>query len=393
MKYYPLEAVDHMEATEPPMITLNMMKEKGLCDQDATIEDLHDYVYGLLFFSPNYEGKFKKWNHEIMYDQRVNRIFFPMYSMKQIKERQTEWKDVLSTNIVLSMWSQFKMVYKIDNDFFHEIKQTENIITSKETFDKLPFKCFFIDLTEVDNIANFKGAWVYITKDSIDGKEVYGVNIYMVQNDNFTFFTYYSWYKFTDEEPEIEWHSKDLPKSNFIARTFVGKDDLMTKDIRSLLDNPTDFTKDGLIDVTLDMRDEYDPREDIVITIFQIMSFIAIDASDVRENATTKSTYKPHKEGSRIKNKFSEIRMWDVGVQYGKAIRVAKQEYKKHIEKENGSIQTKDRKPVRPHIRRAHWHKYRVGEGRKETKTLWLAPVYVCGSGKEIPVTIREVKK
>lgn len=393
MKYYPLEAVDHMEATEPPMITLNMMKEKGLCDQDATIEDLHDYVYGLLFFSPNYEGKFKKWNHEIMYDQRVNRIFFPMYSMKQIKERQTEWKDVLSTNIVLSMWSQFKMVYKIDNDFFHEIKQTENIITSKETFDKLPFKCFFIDLTEVDNIANFKGAWVYITKDSIDGKEVYGVNIYMVQNDNFTFFTYYSWYKFTDEEPEIEWHSKDLPKSNFIARTFVGKDDLMTKDIRSLLDNPTDFTKDGLIDVTLDMRDEYDPREDIVITIFQIMSFIAIDASDVRENATTKSTYKPHKEGSRIKNKFSEIRMWDVGVQYGKAIRVAKQEYKKHIEKENGSIQTKDRKPVRPHIRRAHWHKYHVGEGRKEIKTLWLAPVYVCGSGKEIPVTIREVKK
>lgn len=393
MKYYPLEAVDHMEATEPPMITLNMMKEKGLCDQDATIEDLHDYVYGLLFFSPNYEGKFKKWNHEIMYDQRVNRIFFPMYSMKQIKERQTEWKDVLSTNIVLSMWSQFKMVYKIDNDFFHEIKQTENIITSKETFDKLPFKCFFIDLTEVDNIANFKGAWVYITKDSIDGKEVYGVNIYMVQNDNFTFFTYYSWYKFTDEEPEIEWHSDDLPKSDFIARTFVGEDDLMTKDIRSLLDNPTDFTKDGLIDVTLDMRDEYDPREDIVITIFQIMSFIAIDASDVRENATTKSTYKPHKEGSRIKNKFSEIRMWDVGVQYGKAIRVAKQEYKKHIERENGSIQTKDRKPVRPHIRRAHWHKYRVGEGRKETKTLWLAPVYVCGSGKEIPVTIREVKK
>lgn len=393
MKYYPLEAVDHMEATEPPMITLNMMKEKGLCDQDATIEDLHDYVYGLLFFSPNYEGKFKKWNHEIMYDQRVNRIFFPMYSMKQIEERQTEWKDVLSTNIVLSMWSQFKMVYKIDNDFFHEIKQTENIITSKETFDKLPFKCFFIDLTEVDNIANFKGAWVYITKDSIDGKEVYGVNIYMVQNDNFTFFTYYSWYKFTDEEPEIEWHSEDLPKSNFIARTFVGEDDLMTKDIRSLLNNPTDFTKDGLIDVTLDMRDEYDPRESIVISIFQIMSFIAIDASDVNENATTKSTYRPHKEGSKIKNKFSEVRMWDVGVQYGKAIRVAKREYKKHIERENDSVESKDRKPVRPHIRRAHWHKYHVGEGRKQTKTLWLAPVYVCGSGKEIPVTIREVKK
>jgi hypothetical protein len=383
-----------MLETEPPEKTLQMMKDKDMCDPDATVADLEDYAFDLFFFTPEYKGKFEKWNNEIMYNTRVNKLFFPMYSMKDFDQRSTEWKDVLTTNIVLSAWMKFKMVYKIDNDFFHEIKQTENLITSKEMFDKLPFKCFFIDLTEVDNIANFKGAWVYITTDDIHGnKDFYSVNIYMVQNDNFTFFTYYSWYKFTDEQQEVEWHSDDLPKSDFIARTFVGEDDLMTKDIRSLLNNPTDFTKDGLIDVTLDMRDEYDPRESIVISIFQIMSFIAIDASDVNENATTKSTYKPHKEGSKIKNKFSEVRMWDVGVQYGKAIRVAKREYKKHIEKENDSVESKDRKPVRPHIRRAHWHKYHVGEGRKQTKTLWLAPVYVCGNGKEIPVTIREVKK
>lgn len=394
MKYYPLECVDRMLETEPPEKTLQMMKDKDMCDPDSTVADLEDYAFDLFFFTPEYKGKFEKWNNEIMYNTMVNKLFFPMYSMKDFDQRSTEWKDVLTTNIVLSTWMKFKMVYKIDNDFFHEIKQTENLITSKEMFDKLPFKCFFIDLTEVDNIANFKGAWVYITTDDIHGnKDFYSVNIYMVQNDNFTFFTYYSWYKFTDEQQEVEWHSDDLPKSDFIARTFVGEDDLMTKDIRSLLNNPTDFTKDGLIDVTLDMRDEYDPRESIVISIFQIMSFIAIDASDVNENATTKSTYRPHKEGSKIKNKFSEVRMWDVGVQYGKAIRVAKREYKKHIERENDSVESKDRKPVRPHIRRAHWHKYHVGEGRKQTKTLWLAPVYVCGNGKEIPVTIREVKK
>lgn len=394
MKYYPLECVDRMLETEPPEKTLQMMKDKDMCDPDSTVADLEDYAFDLFFFTPEYKGKFEKWNNEIMYNTMVNKLFFPMYSMKDFDQRSTEWKDVLTTNIVLSTWMKFKMVYKIDNDFFHEIKQTENLITSKEMFDKLPFKCFFIDLTEVDNIANFKGAWVYITTDDIHGnKDFYSVNIYMVQNDNFTFFTYYSWYKFTDEQQEVEWHSDDLPKSDFIARTFVGEDDLMTKDIRSLLNNPTDFTKDGLIDITLDMRDEYDPRESIVISIFQIMSFIAIDASDVNENATTKSTYRPHKEGSKIKNKFSEVRMWDVGVQYGKAIRVAKREYKKHIKRENDSVESKDRKPVRPHIRRAHWHKYHVGEGRKQTKTLWLAPVYVCGNGKEIPVTIREVKK
>jgi hypothetical protein len=122
------------------------------------------------------------------------------------------------------------------------------------------------------------------------------------------------------------------------------------------------------------------------------MQFIAIDASDVTENPITKQTYKQPKEGQKPKNKFSEIRMWDVGIRYGKAIHVAKQEYEKQIARENAE-NNKNRKPVRPHVRRAHWHKYKVGKGRQETKIVWLAPIYVCGSGKEIPVTIREVKK
>ena len=410
MKYYPLECVDRMLEVEPPEKTLQMLKDKGMCDPDVTVADFEDYAFDLFFFMPEYKGKFEKWNNEIMYNTTINRFFFPMYSMKDVGQRSTEWKDMLTTNLVLSIWMKSKMVYKIDNDFFHEIKQTENLITSKEMFDKLPFKCFFIDLTEVDNIANFKGAWVYITRDDVHGsKDFYSVNIYMVQNDNFTFFTYYSWYKFTDEQQEIEWHSDDLPKSDFIARSFVDiskvnlnktqkeieqeEQEAIMKLFREAINNQIE--PENLVELTVDMTDDYDPRQDIVISIFQIMSFIAIDASDVNENTTTKSTYRPHKEGSRIKNKFSEIRMWDVGIRYGKAIRVAKQEYKKHIEreKENNSVESKDRKPVRPHIRRAHWHKYHVGKDRKEIKTLWLAPVYVCGNGKEIPVTIREVKK
>ena len=85
--------------------------------------------------------------------------------------------------------------------------------------------------------------------------------------------------------------------------------------------------------------------------------------------------------------------MWDVGIQYGKAIRVAKKEYKKRIrEEEDKAVERKERKPIRPHVRRAHWQRYHIGKGRKETKMLWIAPVYVCG-GTEIPVTIREIKK
>ncbi len=91
--------------------------------------------------------------------------------------------------------------------------------------------------------------------------------------------------------------------------------------------------------------------------------------------------------------------MWDVGVQYGKAIRVAKREYQKHVERfkkesaEQSDTKVTIRKPVRPHIRHAHWHKYLVGKGRKEAKYNWIAPVYVGCHGKEVPVTIREIQK
>ncbi len=399
MKYYPLECVDRVQEMEGPEQSLAMIKDHHLCDEDATIQDLHDYAYGITFFTPEYHGKFEKWNQHIMFDQTINKIFFPMYPMTNFDQRQTEWKDILTTNLVLDMWSKFKMVYKIDNDFFHELKHTDNIITSKSVFENLPFNCFFIDLTEVQHISDFRGAWVYIYKDPRPDKDFYCVNIYMVKGDEYTFFTYYSWYKFREDTQEVEWKPEDLPKADFIARTFVDNKDVKSnskkeKEILDMINSSDrkDIDNYDLFDIST-IIDDYDPRNDIVVTIFQILSFIAIDASDVSENENTKQTYRPRKEGSRIKNKFSEIRMWDVGVRYRKAIRVAKQEYKRQIEKENGSKEyTKDRKPTRPHIRRAHWHRYRVGEGRKILKPVWLAPIYVCGT-KEIPVTIREIKK
>lgn len=381
MKYYPLEVVDHMSQSEEPEMILQSMKDRDLCDKDATVEDLHNYTFGLDFFNPKYDGKFKKWNDVAMYDVFSNKLLFPMIKMENIDQRQTEWKDIISIGQVLDMWKRFKMVYKIDSDFFHEIKNTENLITSAEIFTKLPFDCFYIDLNEVSDISDFRGAWVYVHhEDNGLFDQFIGVNVYMVRSDDFTFFTYYSWYNFTLQN-EIQWKPDDLPESDFVARSLAFDD----SEVNGISCKAISDRFDAIAD--------HDPRKEIITTIFQIMSFIAFDASDIEENSVTKSTYKPLKENSVIKNKFSEVRMWDIGVRYGKAIRLAKKEYKQHIEKLNGSHDyPKDRKPTRPHVRRAHWHKYCVGKGRTQTKILWIAPVYVCGN-HEIPVTIREIKK
>lgn len=378
MKYYPLEIVDQLQAANDPASILVSLKEQGMCEEDATVEDLYDYAFGFSFFHADYVGKFQKWNYTTRNNTELNKLYFPMFKMSDYEARATEWKDILSIGLTLEQWSKFKMVYKIDNDFFHEIKTTDNIITSLQMFRDIPFTCFYIDLSDVQNISDFRGVFVNLVQDSKTG--FIGTNLYMVKGDEQTFFTYYSWYNFNETE-ELEWKPNDLPDSEFVARSIgLKEDDLLA----SFLNSDTGYVK----------VDEYDPRSEIIVAVFQIMSFIAIDASDVNENPTTKQTYKQPSNGSKIKNKFSEIRMWDVGIRYGKAIRTAKKEYEKHLRehKESNNNESKERKPTRPHIRRPHWHKYKVGVGRKDTKTLWLGPIYVCGT-HEIPVTIREIKK
>lgn len=46
------------------------------------------------------------------------------------------------------------------------------------------------------------------------------------------------------------------------------------------------------------------------------------------------------------------------------------------------------------HIRRAHWHTFRIGAGRKKTRVKWLAPILVNPSEAEPEtLTINKVKK
>lgn len=49
------------------------------------------------------------------------------------------------------------------------------------------------------------------------------------------------------------------------------------------------------------------------------------------------------------------------------------------------------RKSPIPHFRRAHWHKFWVGEGRNTLKVKWIEPVFV-GQGPSSNATIHKIK-
>lgn len=51
-------------------------------------------------------------------------------------------------------------------------------------------------------------------------------------------------------------------------------------------------------------------------------------------------------------------------------------------------------RPPVMHIRRAHWHSFRIGKGRKGLKVKWLPPIVVNAGGEEIDLlTINKVQK
>ena len=64
----------------------------------------------------------------------------------------------------------------------------------------------------------------------------------------------------------------------------------------------------------------------------------------------------------------SSPRLWDIGLKIGEQLRNAQSA-------ERGPAG--ERFSPAPHLRRAHWHTYRVGPGRMESRLRWLSPTLV----------------
>lgn len=80
-----------------------------------------------------------------------------------------------------------------------------------------------------------------------------------------------------------------------------------------------------------------------------------------------------------------KVKTWDVAYRLGAAFRQARSEASGEGGGEGG-------RTVRAHVRRAHWHLYRVGRGRQESVLKWLPPIPVAFGGDELPAVVRRVR-
>lgn len=98
------------------------------------------------------------------------------------------------------------------------------------------------------------------------------------------------------------------------------------------------------------------------------------------------------KRGATIKDKYSEIRKWDVGIRIGAAIR----QKSASVEKGESIKTASGHSSPRPHMRRGHWHHYWTGPRNvSENRRLilkWLSPMAVAATPEDTPIVIHEIK-
>lgn len=123
-------------------------------------------------------------------------------------------------------------------------------------------------------------------------------------------------------------------------------------------------------------------------------AYLSAEEPEVTENEVQKRIYHPS-----TKPRYSSVRKWDVGVRYAREVALRKLEEASKSEQSGNFEGKKSRSSPRPHIRKAHWQTYRIGQGRKGKKVLWIPPLTIGMSklpremGTAMPVVIRERKK
>lgn len=273
---------------------------------------------------------------------------------------EAEFKDVFMLPLILEKWSKSKQIFKPDPDFADALLHTDKLCISSNMIDHLPYNLFYVDLTACKMFNPMEGAFVHVEKLN---DSVY-FSVYLVDK-NLTYFSFYLHCYFDENNCII-----------------ITPETLSSKDIGYDVWKPFCFEPDLEVNCSVD-------RVSINLFILQLIAYLSIDEPQLTESDMTKNTYRKPNKSSQVKNKWSEVRIQDVGVKYGSDFRKTILKYKNES---SDNTNTSKRKSPIPHFRCAHWHKFWIGKGRKTLKVMWIEPVFV-GNGEPSNATIHKIKK
>ncbi len=243
----------------------------------------------------------------------------------------------------LAEWRKNKIVYVFDRTMETELTETKDVEISRDMMLRLPYRCFFIKTTTLKvRESTLDGFIVNFSWDTRRQQEVVGLTPC-----------------FGDVALETEYL---LAENGIIKMTGI-------EDIDPIPE------KENLKDQFLPSIYQHAVNRRKVL---QLILYIISENSDViPENEKTRSyIYQKKETAFAVKDRHREIKRWDVGTRKGPALKKAIEAYKYKSDKSTaGSHSGK-----RPHMRRAHWHRYWTGSassGDRKVIIKWLHPMMI----------------
>lgn len=325
----------------------------------------------------------------------LSKEYTPKREDKKDAKMPDRFVETVNEMTMAIMWNQFKMIYTLDIELAEALSKTKNLNFTKDIFDRIPYKGFYMDLSLLPEY-DAEGCLVIISKNRNDS-DMALVDIQLVGGRNveegdgtFEFLVFIS----SNGREKIEKNNRtvtegifwdddngvfNISTDDFIEATVKGGDALLKKTRAGYAidpENPYLF---------LHIRKKMVSLE---LLVLQFLMYVSSDNPDIEMSKATKHRCDRLKRLNKESN--SEPETWNVGVRYGNKIRLYKREYS-DIDDESERAEHGHHKPPRPHMRRAHWQYYWVGEGRTEQKHVWIEPIFVNGTNKDIPVTLIDV--
>lgn len=255
---------------------------------------------------------------------------------------------------LINQWDRKRQIYVFDSDFTKELMDTQNINMIKGMLSKLPVDTFALDFSQC--------------KEAVDQTNVAGglVNVKLYGN-----------YWMIRASFHNEFNNENMCASHVIF--------LKDEDIDCTAE---EFVESQLKISRVDDPDFFEVREKLWSLLLHTLAYMCSYAPDIHETTTSKALNASYKRQKHRDPANKPGREYHVGERFGAAFR----------KWTNGSIgasrgHTESTGTVRPHLRRAHWHRYWVGKrDNKELVVKWVSECFVNGAAGEIDVTSHKVK-
>ncbi len=247
--------------------------------------------------------------------------------------------DYAIATVVAAYWRRCKQVFTFSKEFYEMLLDMDDFEIGWSLFDHLPYEGFYLELQDHELV---EGIMVRYTR---------------------------------------------APKRS-ILYTICGKAG-KTQTINSGIVDPRESASYKSFFETEVYCSKADMNNPHVVMVRQILAFVlqacmylCAKNADIVENELQKNIYR--KPTTTIKDKFSEIQKWDVGV------RVVREHKAAARGNQVAGEAAGERRRPRQHWRKAHWHTYWVGKGRSTKELKFIAPVLVNDTDDDAPVVVHK---